>query len=278
MKLASKCRQHVAVLFLSVCFSGTAFAQTAGDPTDPETWRTPEYKAQFWLDYILANYAYAMGVDGSGVKVGVIDSGFARDHPEFAGRYDEGITVQPDKPWYVDSSSVTHGSAVAGVIAANRDGKGMHGVAPGATIVAVNAEEEDGYIDTKAAIAGIYGLVSRNVHIINNSYGLEAAITDYAPDVISSRYKAEIAAYRHAVATDARTPSAASAAAVVSETRGTAAEAGPGRSSSVAGRSRPRCAIPVVTSKGRSEPLSTAPSVSMARRSISQFCANFEKS
>ncbi|MDX7495607.1 hypothetical protein, partial [Providencia stuartii] len=85
---------------LSVCFCGTAFAQTAGDPTDPETWRTPEYKAQFWLDYIYANYAYAMGVDGSGVKVGVIDSGLARDHPEFAGRYDEGITVQPDKPWY----------------------------------------------------------------------------------------------------------------------------------------------------------------------------------
>lgn len=202
MKLASKCRQHVAVLLLSVCFSGTAFAQTAGDPTNPETWRTPEYKTQFWLDYIFADYAYAMGVDGSGVKVGVIDSGFARDHPEFAGRYDEGITVQPDKPWYVDSSSVTHGSAVAGVIAANRDGKGMHGVAPGATIVAVNAEEEDGYIDTKAAVAGIYGLVSRNVHIINNSYGTEAGITDYPPDVVASTYKAEIAAYRHAVAND----------------------------------------------------------------------------
>ncbi|MFT7755626.1 UNVERIFIED_CONTAM: S8 family serine peptidase, partial [Salmonella enterica subsp. enterica serovar Enteritidis] len=77
---------------------------------------------------IYANYAYAMGVDGSGVKVGVIDSGLARDHPEFAGRYDEGITVQPDKPWYIDSNAVTHGSAVAGVIAANRDGKGMHGV------------------------------------------------------------------------------------------------------------------------------------------------------
>ncbi|MCG2921968.1 hypothetical protein KZ305_28180, partial [Escherichia coli] len=68
MKLANKCRQHVAVLLLSVCFCGTAFAQTAGDPTDPETWRTPEYKTQFWLDYIYANYAYAMGVDGSGVK------------------------------------------------------------------------------------------------------------------------------------------------------------------------------------------------------------------
>ncbi|WP_164066346.1 S8 family serine peptidase, partial [Serratia marcescens] len=91
-------------------------------------------------------------------------SGLARDHPEFAGRYDEGITVQPDKPWYIDSNAVTHGSAVAGVIAANRDGKGMHGVAPGATIVAVNVDAGDDMVKADAAVAGIYALVSRNVH------------------------------------------------------------------------------------------------------------------
>ncbi|MBA8878975.1 autotransporter domain-containing protein [Phyllobacterium myrsinacearum] len=177
-------------------------AQSAGDPTNPETWYTPEFQAQWGLSYIYANYAYAMGVDGSGVKVGVIDSGLAKDHPEFTGRYEEGITVQPDKPWDVDSNSVTHGSAVAGIIAANRDGKGMHGVAPGATIVAVNAEAEDGYVSTEASLAGIYGLVSRDVHIINNSYGSESAITDYPPDVVYSMYQADIAAYKHAVDND----------------------------------------------------------------------------
>ncbi|WP_163564599.1 S8 family serine peptidase, partial [Klebsiella pneumoniae] len=87
-----------------------------------------------------------------------------------------------------------------GVIAANRDGKGMHGVAPGAAIVAVNVDAGDDMVKADAAVAGIYALVSRNVHIINNSYGSEVAITDYPPDVISSAYKAEIAAYRHAVA------------------------------------------------------------------------------
>lgn len=199
-------KRHLAVLLLSACFSGGAIAQEAGDPTDPATWRTPEFNAQWGLGYIYADYAYAMGVDGSGVKVGVIDSGFAKNHPEFAGRFEEGITVNPDRPWDIDLDSHSHGSAVAAVIAANRDGKGMHGVAPGATIVSVNAQStdegyEDGYINFQSAIDGIYALVSRDVHIINNSYGSGVAVT-YDPQIILAEYELEIAAYRHAVAND----------------------------------------------------------------------------
>ena len=197
------CRtRYLAVLLLSACFSGNAFAQEAGDPIDPETWRTPEFNAQWGLGYIYADYAYAQGVDGSGVKVGVIASGVDKDHPEFAGRLEEGITVNPDRPWDVDVSSVAHGNAVAAVIAANRDGKGMHGVAPGATIVSVNASlNENGGIDYIAAIDGIYALVSRDVHIINNSYGTNFAITE-DPQIILSEFELDIAAFKHAVAND----------------------------------------------------------------------------
>ena len=51
-----------------------------------------------------------------------------------------------------------------------------------------------------------------------------------------------------------------------------------GRSSSVARRPGATSPVPEVTIKGRSEPVSAEPSASIARRSVSQFTANFEKS
>lgn len=202
VNLANRYRRHIASLLISAWFAGAAFAQTASDPSDPETWHTPEFYAQYGLSFIYVDYAYTTGVDGSGVKIGVIDTGFAIDHPEFIGRYDEGITVQPDRPWYVDENSVTHGSAVAGVIAANRDGIGMHGVAPGATIVAVNADIGGGMIDAGFARAGIYALVVSDVHIINNSYGMPGDITTYPAEEIIHGFEDDIAAYKYAVAND----------------------------------------------------------------------------
>lgn len=69
----------LAALFLSSALSSglilTASAQPAGDPTDPATWETGEFFAQWGLDAINAQYAYMLGVDGSGVKVGIIESG-----------------------------------------------------------------------------------------------------------------------------------------------------------------------------------------------------------
>lgn len=205
---AISCRKTIiAGLLISTCFSGAAFAQattsiSSGDPADPATWRTAEFNRQYWLGFIGADYAYAMGADGSGVKVGVIDTGFAVNHPEFIGRYEEGVTVLPDKPWYIDVNSGTHGSAVAGVIAANRDGQGMHGVAPGATIVPVNVDIGGGQVDLNATVAGIYGLVARDVHIINNSYGMANDITRYPPEFIFEQFGTAITAFEYAVDND----------------------------------------------------------------------------
>jgi glyoxylase-like metal-dependent hydrolase (beta-lactamase superfamily II) len=84
-----------------------------------------------------------------------------------------------------------------------------------------------------------------------------------------------VAMYLRSRTTDARTPRAASDAAVASDARGYEAEVGTGASSSVAMRPCASSASPEVTSRGRSAPSSTEPSARMARRSISQFSANF---
>lgn len=104
-----------------------------------------EYSANWGLGAINAEAAYKLGITGQGIKVGVIDSGMAMDHPEFKGYGHIGVkTVFPNyfpsgrdaiadgavptfEPFYILADR--HGTHVAGIIAAAKDGQGMHGVA-----------------------------------------------------------------------------------------------------------------------------------------------------
>ncbi len=75
---------------------------------------------------------------GRGVRIALIDTGLASDHPDLLGRVD----VQRN---FVDSDAKRfqldrHGTAIAGVIAANADnGVGIAGVAPEAHLLALKA-------------------------------------------------------------------------------------------------------------------------------------------
>lgn len=68
----------------------TANAQGASSETgrtgDPASWRTQEFDADWGLAAIRAEYAYARGLSGRGVRTGIFDSGTGLDHPEFAGK------------------------------------------------------------------------------------------------------------------------------------------------------------------------------------------------
>ncbi len=148
------------------------------------------------LAAIGAEYAYMLGYDGSGIRVGVVDSGLDISHPVFTGRYVEGITYDPEKPWTFVAEG--HGTTVASVIAANRDGTGMHGVAPGATIVQAGASDIPGYLDTDAIDYGIRTLIDRGVKIINNSFG-DGFITETSAEQVEATPSSNLYAYRYAV-------------------------------------------------------------------------------
>jgi len=49
------------------------------------SWESDEYKKDWGLTSMNASTAYALGFDGSGVKIGVMDSGVLLSHPEFGG-------------------------------------------------------------------------------------------------------------------------------------------------------------------------------------------------
>ena len=137
----------VQMALLSLTLPGLAHAEA---DSSLEQWRTKEYQRQPGLDMINAAKAYSLGFTGKGVTVGYLDSGIEAKHPEFAGAIAGGFDFNTDTP-YANGQGIDadppagHGSHVAGIIGARRDGKGMHGVAFNSQLFAVayDAREDD---------------------------------------------------------------------------------------------------------------------------------------
>ena len=87
----SRCKERLTLPTLSIAacllLSGTclgAYTET-GILGNTSSWESDEYKKDWGLTSMNASTAYALGFDGSGVKIGVMDSGVLLSHPEFGG-------------------------------------------------------------------------------------------------------------------------------------------------------------------------------------------------
>ena len=87
----SRCKERLNLPTLSIAacllLSGTclgAYTET-GILGNTSSWESDEYKKDWGLTSMNASTAYALGFDGSGVKIGVMDSGVLLSHPEFGG-------------------------------------------------------------------------------------------------------------------------------------------------------------------------------------------------
>jgi Ca2+-binding RTX toxin-like protein len=83
--------------------------------------------------------------NGRGIRTAVYDSGVQYDHPDLAGNYDAsrhivigGVVRDPYVNGVSDPNDSSHGTSVAGLIAADLDGIGGVGVAFGAGVTGVN--------------------------------------------------------------------------------------------------------------------------------------------
>lgn len=168
--------------------------------TDPSVFETSEYNRQYGLGLIRASSAYAAGATGEGVVVAVIDSGINQSHPELTGRISaSSVDIVPSRDSLEDIDG--HGTGVAGVIAANKNNRGGHGVAFESTILAIRADTpgtcedddpDDGgcrFSDRNLA-ASIDYAISQNARIINLSLGRETAGGDNASRTFAAMRRA----------------------------------------------------------------------------------------
>jgi serine protease AprX len=136
---------------------------------------------------IKANEVHAIGVNGTGVTVAVVDSGIDARHPDLAkrvirnyklidvGTVAAGVSAPPimqrmdTGPFNNSDTSSGHGTHVAGIIAAdNTDGQAL-GVAPGANLVGYGTGEAVFVFNVLTAFDDI--ISAGDIKVVNNSWG-----------------------------------------------------------------------------------------------------------
>lgn len=111
---------------------------------------------------------------GKGVTIAVIDSGIDRHHPDLAGQLEPAHDFTGATPTQFDTD--VHGTAVAGVIAANgNNDRGIIGVAPAARLIplkacwAENANDAGAICDTFTLAQALEAAIREGTDIINLS-------------------------------------------------------------------------------------------------------------
>ncbi len=156
--------------------SVSASTPVAPVPTPAVNYDTAEYRRSSAAVDANVIPAWQAGASGAGVTIGFVDSGLTDALGEFAGRIagqSRDVTSVGIGRGVSDASG--HGTAVAGVAAAARNESGIVGIAPGATIAMMRADNgdcADGCRYTDSALsAGVDGAVSAGARVINISLG-----------------------------------------------------------------------------------------------------------
>lgn len=148
-----------------------AFADVAGsEPLEADQWN---------LRAIGADRAAKINPGSTGVTVAVIDNGVDDTHPDLAPNFSAaqsancagGKADTSAGAWRPYTSADSHGTHVAGEIAAARNGIGIAGVAPGVKVSAIKVSDPvNGLYYPESVVCAFVFAADHGVEITNNSY------------------------------------------------------------------------------------------------------------
>jgi subtilisin family serine protease len=148
--------------------------EATGNPTGEPLW-----SLQWDMTQIDVAEAHAVTTGSPNVVVGVLDSGISSTHPDLATQIAKdksasclgGVVNTAEAAWNPTTSS--HGTHVAGTIAAAINGVGIAGVAPGVKVASVKVVTDAGFIYPEAAVCGFVWAADHGMQITNNSYFID---------------------------------------------------------------------------------------------------------
>src|ERR1017187_4440401 len=129
------------------------------------------------ITVVMAPDAWALGFTGTGVKVGMMDSGGDPTHPDlvWAGGFNANTGGTAPSDWADDVASCNgHGTHVAGTVAAQDNGIGVVGVAPGVSLYALKVFVDIGGAcgaSVFAQINAVPGAVTHGIRVVSASLG-----------------------------------------------------------------------------------------------------------
>lgn len=139
-----------------------------------------EYENAWGVEHIGSAPAHAAGVRGAGVKVAIIDTGIDYVHddpddspyvvdPEFSSNYRGGYDFVNDDADPLDDNG--HGTHVAGILAAEKNGYLVVGVAPAVDLYALKILDANGEGDVSNLILALQWALDNDIDVVNMSLG-----------------------------------------------------------------------------------------------------------
>ncbi|MET9375206.1 S8 family serine peptidase [Streptomyces sp. NPDC002992] len=146
-------------------------------PANPAQSTTTLTESNRWdMTQIKADQAWAVTTGSASVKVGILDTGVDDQHQDIAPNFNAADSVscaygKADTRAGAWRDVGTHGTHVAGTVAAAKNGKGVIGVAPGVKISSVRiAEPTSSLFFAENTICGFMWSGDHGFKVTNNSY------------------------------------------------------------------------------------------------------------
>jgi subtilisin family serine protease len=148
---------------------------------------------------------------GKGVDVGIIDTGIDASHPDLARNFDRArsrnftmdipaVDGPCEVPTCIDPADTDdggHGTHVAGIVGAARNGFGIAGVAPDATLVNLRAGQDSGFFFLYETVAALTEAGNLRLDAVNMSFFTDpwlyncASEADYVSGTVSEEELAQ---------------------------------------------------------------------------------------
>src|SRR3989344_2755655 len=145
----------------------------------------PSQVLPWGIDRIDAEKVWPLGEKGSGVNIGIIDTGISATHPDLAGNIKGGVSeVAYTFSWNDDNG---HGSHVAGVAGALNNTIGVVGGVPAANLYAIKVLDRNGSGYLSDVIDGIDWATANSMQVVNLSLGTTVDVQSLHDAVIRAQ-------------------------------------------------------------------------------------------